>query len=1284
MDAHEMHWGPGKTAPRLIADLLNHDPRRKEKNGRNILADPAPHFNKGLPFAPHPSACRHSLVRNDSQTRAPVSKDEQPNEETNYVVSAYCTLCRCHFSLSVDFWRKGSQVACCQFDKDNPLHHFQLTGSTSWKGNSKKHGPKSHEPLIEAHEFACSGQKCAAFLEIRISGPRLPKNLLEMINDRRKLGIRGRRVLERDPVRYEGQDVSTPLHAFWYLRSYLSDAKSATDPTQLKKIAKRNKKYVVTFDDECDEIFEHLGFVAVKEPALIPEEGMCGYWKLPVITDDNRAFIDDVLLELDMLIGQVPPAEQQAVNVRAVARAIPAMKDIQRSLGYFEYPTRSRTIDLSKEEHPYFQSLGAVDDFTDELLSWAYDRQCKCDPANKPYYFDCLEDIAKGRASSDLQMKVTMAVSIGEYGLKTLEEAYGLFGLSPDTNEGDDHVMGLYKSRIASAPKQKSEAMAALLVIAKHRNSEQIEALAKDTTITYEEALELLCVVDDTPAEFVAASAVALASDMDKSRVTQALRVIAKKRGNDLSLQRAAVSMESGITTEEAYNRLQIGASGPHVPDETILTYYQSLSSGAAAGSKASYAQALEQIAISRDSNFLLAKLNDPNADVPASMAEPIGLGNIGNTCYLNSLLQYLYTIKPFRDMVMDFQDYRMELTSENLEVKRVGGRKVEKNEIVTAQKFVEELRGLFENLKTAPDRSIKPTKQLAELTLVSPEKKAEYMARRKSTSSASGPPNIASSMDGPISGPQLPPRSTSSTPLQSVVEDIEMVDNPIGKVETPDDSSETTLVDLDPVSANGENEARSEGNSPSDNVNAMSDSDAVMTNGGIEPETCLSAPDKPPPIPPRNKPDLSISINGHSSLSNDGDGDLLSFGAQQDVTEVMGNITHRLQCAIKPTGFEDDLEQIDIIRDTIYGTNTTYIEKGSSTATKLEAWPYLMAYPGKEGVIRDIYEALDVTYDQQMIDVEKGKAPQYASISKLPPILQIQVQRSGYDNILKKPAKNSTHMPFFETIYMDRYIANEDPAAMQRRRETWKWKSDLRDLEARHEALKNTKEDINVPDALIAVKAYIEGLQEQKIEGIEIPPELPGALADRIAEIAAELEDISKQIDVLNASLKRQFTKMREHEYKLHAVFIHRGEAGGGHYWVYIYDSEHSIWREYNDEHVSEVKDKDRIFERTGGADGTPYYLVYVRTKQLKEMVDVVCREVPDIPVPAPELGERMDVAIHAIEDDEGSEVRHVEHVKPRHIRPKPVHETVNGWNQEQWGEIQSDCLDANGRSWS
>ena len=148
--------------------------------------------------------------------------------------------------------------------------------------------------------------------------------------------------------------------------------------------------------------------------------------------------------------------------------------------------------------------------------------------------------------------------------------------------------------------------------------------------------------------------------------------------------------MESGtggstLDVADAYNRLQIGAR--NAPDETVLTYYQSLSNGAPSGSKDSYTEALRVIALDRQSNFLLRKLEDPNADVQASTAEPVGLDNIGNTCYLNSLLQYYYTIKPVRDMVINFQQHRMSLNEEDIKKKRVGGRIVDKSEIIKAQK---------------------------------------------------------------------------------------------------------------------------------------------------------------------------------------------------------------------------------------------------------------------------------------------------------------------------------------------------------------------------------------------------------------------------------------------------------------------------------------------------------------------------------------------------------------------------------------------------------------------
>jgi ubiquitin carboxyl-terminal hydrolase 25/28 len=757
--------------------------------------------------------------------------------------------------------------------------------------------------------------------------------------------------------------------------------------------------------------------------------------------------------------------------------------------------------------------------------------------------------------------------------------------------------------------------------------------------------------------------------------------------------------METGtggsmLDVGDAYNRLQIGAR--NAPDETVLTYYQSLSNGAPSGSKDSYTEALRVIALDRQSNFLLRKLEDPNADVQAGTAEPVGLDNIGNTCYLNSLLQYYYTVKPVRDMVINFQQHRTSLNEEDIRKKRVGGRIVDKSEIIKAQKctspspslkprilltciVVDELHNLFENLKTASTRSIKPTRELAELTIFSSAAVADF--RRSSISSPHGPPNLSSILDGPVYGPQWPP--PPPPPLPTMIEvDIEMVDHPENKVEeNGDDSSEATLIDdIDQLPSYGE---------ATGNDEPGPGGDAVMVNGeDSSPETNKSsASEKPPPIPPRNKPGLVIQTNENKDLlPND---ELWKFGSQQDVTEVIGNVMFRLQCAIKPTSIEESSgAQIDIIRDTFFGANTVYTQKAQSLERKTEAWPSIIVFPGKVG--RDIYEALDVVYDEQQVEIDNTTVPQYASLSKLPPILQIHIQRTDFDHENHRAFKNRNPVVFQETIYLDRYVDSGDPdsSVMRRRREAWKWKDQLRTLEARQSALKNEEAQINVPDALLATKDFVSSLQEEEIDGIDVDPALPEALEERIAEVAAELEAITRQIAILKQRLQGQFIDMREYEYKLQSVFIHRGEAGGGHYWIYIYDFEHDIWREYNDEYVSEVKDRRRIFEHQGGAGGTPYYLVYVKSTDIKNLVDAVCRDVQEVQMTDateewPHLLEN-GVSSALNEEEDTPESRHVEQAKPRPLRPKPaVLEPATAWEDEWSQDKQPSEFDANGKRW-
>ena len=66
----------------------------------------------------------------------------------------------------------------------------------------------------------------------------------------------------------------------------------------------------------------------------------------------------------------------------------------------------------------YYASLGALRDFSHQLVAFSHDRQSDCDPENALYYFDCLQDIANGRQSESLIIKASTLESQGAIGRK--------------------------------------------------------------------------------------------------------------------------------------------------------------------------------------------------------------------------------------------------------------------------------------------------------------------------------------------------------------------------------------------------------------------------------------------------------------------------------------------------------------------------------------------------------------------------------------------------------------------------------------------------------------------------------------------------------------------------------------------------------------------------------------------------------------------------------------------------------------------------------------------------
>lgn len=130
------------------------------------------------------------------------------------------------------------------------------------------------------------------------------------------------------------------------------------------------------------------------------------------------------------------------------------------------------------------------------------------------------------------------------------------------------------------------------------------------------------------------------------------------------------------------------------------------------------------------------------------------------------------------------------------------------------------------------------------------------------------------------------------------------------------------------------------------------------------------------------------------------------------------------------------------------YGQTRSYISTEGGTRFKEERWCDIKVDVASGS--RDIYAAIDGAFDVQKISVENAEAEQFGSITRLPPILQIQVQRVQFDTVKKSSFKSTHHLDLLETIYLDRYMDTQKPDIVDRRRQCWEWKNTLRLLEAR------------------------------------------------------------------------------------------------------------------------------------------------------------------------------------------------------------------------------------------
>ncbi|PWY88489.1 ubiquitin carboxyl-terminal hydrolase [Aspergillus heteromorphus CBS 117.55] len=1206
---------PGKTAPRLVQDIHDYDPAHPPASGRNLLSEVPPVFpdqyNGPLEFI-SPAACRHTYVTKPNQSFLP-QPDRRANSGNPAKVSAICPKCRYHLQLVI-----SSIPGIGQSSQNLPghIHHLVYKSGRQRGGVSPEEiTPKGQ--TTETFHYECSYLSCPVVVSVRASSPVLNDDWVHLLTDPELLRERAAEAAAAHPERLEGMSMPQPINVLDNLRAYISN--SFDSKQQNKSISAINKRFMSCFGVEgkpCKELLEFIGFTVKNE----------GFWEPPrpnpwtenPYRDQLKIFLDDVLHELSALIEQRPVLEKKGHQLEYPYHQ--SRDDLLYVLEAREYQRASRSDEFQMSPAPYYEDLGVVEDMSSQSIIEAFNRQIAMDPARMTAYFKSLKaigDLRVGYESEAIEQAVQVAYSEGKFTDEDVVDAYKYFGLSHDDSWlTDDSIIGKFYAYLSSTT-QETESRRQLWRIGESRRSERIKSVAEDRVATVEQAQVYLGVGNETSDDFIMAIYTAKVDDTPscKDVARRAVELIAEARKSD-ALKHFIQTGE--MTTSEmdigdAYRLLQIP---DRTVDEGAIMAAYTICVDEAPAQAEKYNEALRVIAKEKNSPLLSSMVSGSDTKPDRNMAEwPVGLQNIGNTCYLNSLLQFYFSVRPYRDMVLDFENFRMDLSDEGLSRKQVGSRKVAKKEVERSQRFLRELRTLFSDMITSSSSCVTPGQELARLTLISPSNEAAI--RRRSTISTNRPAGALGEINGaPVLGPLGPPQPIPETEP----EDTAGVEIEASKRSTTSEvDSEATLVsdsvkhDTKPSHIEGK-----ENEPPLDSV--MVDAQNETGSEAVEEPPKDTAPldqaepnNQPPPVPPRPTP----QIDPQRQLIEE-----VEIGAQQDVTEVINNVLFQSQCAIRPISHAADGEQVDQVKDLFYGQTRSYIASDKGIRSKEEWWCDIKVDVATGP--RDIYAAIDGAFDVQKVNVENSVAEQYGAISKLPPVLQIQVQRVQFDPMTKRSFKSTHHLGLKETIYLDRYMDTQQPEFVSRRQQCWQWKNSLKDLEARRaELLRELESDGQDTAALLgSAREVLEDLVSMKEEpdiaqdAIDIKPGILPEL-DQLSQIAkADLNYIEDQIKNTQTMISSQFADYKNLAYRLYAVFVHHGSVSFGHYYIYIFDFNRKVWRKYNDEYVTEVQNLDEIFSDEGQHNPpTPYFLVYVNDVLKDRLVDPVCREVFEAP---------------------------------------------------------------------
>ncbi|KAK3689634.1 ubiquitin carboxyl-terminal hydrolase-like protein [Podospora appendiculata] len=1112
-----------------------------------------------------------------------------PDSEGSILLSCICRYCRNHFAFKIS-------QGCCGKPGFSPLHHFLTLSEEVFDSidvDSLERPKYGLYPLSTRVRYTCSA--CDGTVVLELTAPRLKPEWIQLITDQKRIRESLRKLKAEDPDRYKDVSperetsyaISAPSTLNQYLKNVLED--DGTGPQ--KRISFRNKTFAVQFGPACHDLFRYLEF-SVQEDLETGES----FWlppRLPMAEGKTplrsyRAFYEDVRSEVQSLLDENPPQNQQVV------RPISARDSLEKALRCDQVQTRHVSLADQKVEADDIRLLGATAGMNEDMLIYAYKRQVETDPARKTEYLKALSRLAERCGVMSLPLFViteqTEAQTEETPADDAVNRAYRHFDIERDCREPSDYFIQLYqKYFITSSPEQKHKHRLALLEIAKDRNDLAMQAEAYMERMSMEEAYSFIGAGSQWPMDTIANFAKSL-KDHDLKLIVMALETISSGRPQD----------------------------DPNRGD-------------------------FEQMFADIRSSASLTSSPSVNAE-RSGMNNPVGLGNLRNTCYLNSILQYFYSVNAVRNLVLDSDKPPLEPTETSVQaiLHESGQAEAETGRAFVGYEFTRELSILFRSLDSSRDSYVTPRQRLANAALLRPER---LRSRPEETAQTAGPSNT--------DAPPLPPRVDEGSELKITVDTV------LEKSETASNVSSQTLV-------------------------GQSEEDPSYVVVGRRAEKV-----EPVDIEMTEAPALDSAVESDAKKSRSSVEELAveldkpNVGSDQmDVDEVMGNAIDHLRAAFKigRIGHTDPVP--DPIEAAFFSTfidNRKKINEPTwNRSTRSDRW--VTAYPAKTGK-RDLYEALGNSFDLEPLPPDLLS---FTTIDRPAPNFHICIQRSdGVD-------KNVNPIVIPETLYLDRFMhANDaDSTLFNAQKRSWDIKTRLNEmlqpargklegteLKGQASFLRDppvtsnatTKMDTPGHDEVDDFLVIDRGTSHDGHEDWDVIGEAAKEILDKYFIDSSPLATIGPTTEVkapdsvnirrpdidefwrqfeLEQAIEREnlirerdllFKDMKKIAYRLHAVICHVGTtARAGHYWVWIHDFKQDVWRRYNDTEVS-VHPEEHVFQELN-TKGEPYYLAYVMAEDVEQ----------DVGIPRRAATETQDVEMKdAVANESETGLNHASHVE-------------------------------------